>query len=120
MSGCSPRTPTSRAASSPHFQMMSDTSFSDLPTISSMRAGCILPSDTRLVTARRAISLRTGSKQESVTASGVSSMMRSTPVAFSIARILRPSRPIRRPFMSSLGSCTVVTVASETTSAANL
>ena len=37
---------------------------------------------------------------------GVSSMMKSTPVRFSSARMLRPSRPMMRPFMSSLGSCT--------------
>src|SRR6184192_3083710 len=33
------------------------------------------------------------------TTSGVSSMIRSTPVAASIARMLRPSRPMIRPFM---------------------
>ena len=37
-------------------------------------------------------------------ASGVSSMMRSQPVAVSRARMLRPSRPMMRPFISSLGS----------------
>ena len=36
-------------------------------------------------------------------ASGVSSMMRSTPVRVSMVRMLRPSRPIMRPFISSLG-----------------
>ena len=35
--------------------------------------------------------------------SGVSSMMKSTPVRFSSARMLRPSRPMMRPFMSSAG-----------------
>ena len=40
--------------------------------------------------------------------------MRSTPVAVSIALMLRPSRPIRRPFMSSLGKAIAVTVLSET------
>ena len=35
---------------------------------------------------------------------GVSSMIRSTPVACSKARMLRPSRPMMRPFISSLGS----------------
>ena len=35
--------------------------------------------------------------------SGVSSMMKSTPVRFSSARMLRPSRPMIRPFMSSAG-----------------
>ena len=41
-----------------------------------------------------------------MTASGVSSMMRSMPVAASRARMLRPSRPMMRPFMSSDGSGT--------------
>ena len=52
------------------------------------------------------------------TASGVSSMMRSTPVAASSARTLRPSRPMMRPFMSSDGSGTVATVRSTTYSLA--
>src|SRR3712207_8107576 len=52
----------------------------------------------------RATSRRTGSKHEMTTVSGVSSMMTSTPVAASNARMLRPSRPITRPFMSSEGS----------------
>lgn len=43
---------------------------------------------------------------------GVSSMMRSTPVAVSRARMLRPSRPMIRPFISSLGRGTTVTVVS--------
>ena len=47
-------------------------------------------------------------------ASGVSSMIRSTPVAASSARMLRPSRPMIRPFMSSEGSSTTETVASTT------
>ena len=62
--------------------------------------------------ARRAISRRTGSKLETVIASGVSSMIRSTPVMVSRVRILRPSRPMMRPFISSLGSGTTETVAS--------
>ena len=37
---------------------------------------------------------------------GVSSMITSTPVSFSSARMLRPSRPMIRPFISSLGSST--------------
>ena len=37
------------------------------------------------------------------TVSGVSSMIRSTPVACSRARMLRPSRPMIRPFISSDG-----------------
>ena len=61
----------------------------------------------------RAISRRTPSKLESITADGVSSMITSTPVSFSSARMLRPSRPMIRPFISSLGSSTrrVVAVA---------
>ena len=51
-------------------------------------------------------------------ASGVSSMMRSTPVAVSRARMLRPSRPMIRPFISSLGRGTTVTVVSPEWSAA--
>ena len=43
---------------------------------------------------------------------GVSSMMKSTPVRFSSARMLRPSRPMMRPFMSSVGSWTTETVVS--------
>ena len=39
-------------------------------------------------------------------------MMKSTPVRFSSARMLRPSRPMMRPFMSSLGSWTTETVVS--------
>ena len=42
--------------------------------------------------------------------SGVSSMMTSTPVASSNARMLRPSRPMMRPFISSFGSETAETV----------
>ena len=42
----------------------------------------------------------------------------STPVSVSMVRMLRPSRPIIRPFISSLGSGTTETVASETVSAA--
>src|SRR5258706_13382 len=52
------------------------------------------------------------SKDESTTACGVSSMMKSTPVRCSSARMLRPSRPMIRPFMSSEASSTTVTVVS--------
>ena len=51
-------------------------------------------------------------------ASGVSSMMRSTPVSCSMARMLRPSRPMILPFISSLGSGTTLMAASDTWSAA--
>ena len=50
--------------------------------------------------------------------SGVSSMMTSTPVASSNARMLRPSRPMMRPFISSFGSATADTVVSAVCSAA--
>ena len=50
--------------------------------------------------------------------SGVSSMMTSTPVASSNARMFRPSRPMMRPFISSFGSETADTVVSDVCSAA--
>ena len=46
-------------------------------------------------------------------------MMISTPVAASIARMLRPSRPMMRPFISSLGSGITATVRSVTNSPAS-
>ena len=75
-------------------------------TTSSMRPGWIRPSAMSFVIARRATSRRTGSKPDRTTVSGVSSMIRSTPVACSRARMLRPSRPMMRPFISSLGRWT--------------
>ena len=51
-------------------------------------------------------------------APGVSSTISSTPVAVSSARMLRPSRPMIRPFMSSLGRSTTETVVSMACSAA--
>ncbi len=83
-------------------------------TTSSIRAGWMRPSAMRRSSAIRAISRRKGSKPERMTASGVSSTIRSTPVAASRARMLRPSRPMMRPFISSLGSITTDTVVSET------
>ena len=56
---------------------------------------------------------------EITTASGVSSIIISTPVAASIARMLRPSRPMIRPFISSLGSAITETVRSATNSPAS-
>ena len=79
-----------------------------------MRAGWMRPSVSSLVSVRRAISRRTPSNPESTTASGVSSMMKSMPVTFSRARMLRPSRPMMRPFMSSEGRATTDTVVSAT------
>lgn len=55
----------------------------------------------QLVQARRAISRRTGSKPDNTIASGVSSTTISIPVAASNARMLRPSRPMIRPLISS-------------------
>ena len=77
-----------------------------------MRAGWMRPSATSLLTVSFAIARRTPSKPERTTAWGVSSMITSTPVRFSSARMLRPSRPMMRPFMSSEGSSTIETVVS--------
>ena len=55
-----------------------------------------------------------------MTASGVSSIIRSTPVRVSIALIFLPSRPMILPFISSFGSATTDTVLSATWSAAHL
>ena len=59
------------------------------------------PSWSSFSSVSRAISRRTPSKPESSTAPGVSSMMKSIPVSVSSARMLRPSRPMMRPFSSS-------------------
>ena len=58
------------------------------------------------------------SNPERMIVSGVSSTMMSIPVAFSSARMFRPSRPMIRPFMSSLGRSTTDTAASATYSEA--
>ena len=79
---------------------------------SSMRCGWIRPSRTSFSSVSRPISRRTGSKQDSSTASGVSSMIRLTPVTDSNARMLRPSRPMIRPFISSPGRCSTLTTLS--------
>ena len=99
---------------------MFSTSFCAFSTISSILAGWIRPSTISLSRAILATSRLTGSKPDNTTASGVSSMMSSTPVIVSRVRILRPSRPMMRPFISSLGSCTTETVVSATWSAAHL
>ncbi len=70
------------------------------------------PSSISFASVRRAISRRIGSNDESTTACGVSSMMKSTPVRCSSERMLRPSRPMIRPFRSSDGSSTSETVVS--------
>ncbi len=84
-----------------------------------MRAGWIRPSWSSFSSVMRATSRRTPSKALSTTALGVSSMIKSTPVRFSSARMLRPSRPMIRPFMSSLGSWTTLTVVSAAWDAAS-
>ncbi len=66
----------------------------------------------------RATSRRNGSKLDRMMAPGVSSTISSTPVAVSSARMLRPSRPMMRPFRSSLGRSTTDTVVSMACSAA--
>ena len=76
------------------------------------------PSAMSFSRAMRATSRRTGSKLERVMASGVSSMIKSTPVRVSMARMFRPSRPMMRPFISSLGRGTTLMAASLTWSAA--
>ena len=53
-----------------------------------------------------------------IIASGVSSTTRSTPRACSIARMLRPCRPMMRPFISSDGRSTLLTAYSATWSLA--
>ena len=102
--------PTSATASSPARRICSSSSRRDRSWISSMRAGWIRPSATSFSSVIRAASRRTGSKHDRTTASGVSSTMRFTPVVASKARMLRPSRPMMRPFMSSLGSANTDTV----------
>ena len=65
----------------------------------------------------RAISLRMGSNPEIITASGVSSTIKSTPVNISNVLIFLPSLPIILPFMSSLGKGTKDVVVSTVWSA---
>ncbi len=98
--------------------MTRSTSARALATTSSIRPGWIRPSLMSFVIASRAISRRTGSNPLRTTVSGVSSMIRSMPVACSRARMLRPSRPMIRPFISSDGRWMTVTVCSAVWSAA--
>ena len=106
------KSPSSKAAASPSLRTSSSRSALTRSTTSSIRAGWIRPSATSRSIACLAISRRNGSKQERMMAPGVSSMISSTPVACSSARILRPSRPMIRPFRSSLGRSTTETVVS--------
>ena len=77
------------------------------------------PSATNSVSVSRATSRRTGSNDDSSTLSGVSSIITFTPVVCSKALMLRPSRPMMRPFISSPGSGTVVTTDSVVCSVAS-
>ncbi len=95
--------PTSAIASSAARRHWASIWFLLRSCISSIRAGWIRPSLTSSVRVIRAVSRRTGSKQDSSTDSGVSSIITFTPVTCSNARMLRPSRPMIRPFMSSPG-----------------
>jgi hypothetical protein len=78
----------------------------------SMRCGWMPAVETSFSSVSRPTSRRTGSKQESSTGLGVSSMIRLTPVTDSNARMLRPSRPMIRPFISSAGRCSTLTTLS--------
>ena len=110
--------PVSNVAWSPAFLTATSTSRFAFSTISSIRVGWIRPSDISFSRAILATSRRMGSKLETVIASGVSSIIRSTPVSVSMVLMLRPSRPMIRPFISSLGRATDETVISATWSAA--
>ncbi len=72
-----------------------------------MRPSCT--SFSRLI---RATSRRTGSKQLTTTSPGVSSMMTSTPVAFSKLLMFLPSLPITRPLRASSVMATLLVVCS--------
>ena len=87
-------------------------------TISSIRVGWMRPSTISFSSASLATSRRMLSNPVTMTIPGVSSTITSTPVAFSKARIFRPSRPMIRPFMSSVGMSTVLTVVSAVCAAA--
>ena len=101
-SGCRPWIPRSIAVRLPVSMISLSSCFFTFATTSSIRAGWIRPSLTNWCRARRQVSRRTGSKPLMTIASGVSSTTISTPAAASKARILRPSRPMIRPFTSSL------------------
>ena len=107
-------TPSSTTVLSPSALIVASTSLLAFSTVSSILAGWILPSEISFSKATLAISLLTGSKEEIVIASGVSSIIRSTPVSVSIVRMFLPSLPIIRPFISSFGRDTTETVASDT------
>src|SRR4051812_40061107 len=110
--------PSSYRICSAASRMEFSTSLRLLATTSSMRPGWMRPSATSFSSASRAVSRRMGSKPKRTTASGVSSMITSIPVACSKARMFRPSRPMMRPFISSDGRETTETVVSAVWSAA--
>ena len=66
-----------------------------------------------------ATSLLNGSNPDKITASGVSSIIKSIPVNVSKVLIFLPSLPIILPFISSLGRATTDTVVSDVWSAAH-
>ena len=99
--------------------MVFSTSFLAFSTISSILAGCILPSRISFSRVSLATSLFIGSNPDNITASGVSSIIRSIPVNVSKVLIFLPSLPIILPFISSFGNGTTETVTSETWSAAH-
>ena len=74
-----------------------------------MRPGWMRPSWMSLVRASGHLAAHRVEAAED-TDSGVSSTITSTPVACSRARMLRPSRPMIRPFISSHGRWTALTV----------
>ena len=111
-----PITPISNAAFSPSRKIFFSTSALDFSTTSSILTGWIRPSWISFSKASFAISRRTGSKEDNTTASGVSSIIKSTPVNVSNVLIFRPSLPIILPFISSLGKETTETVDSTTCS----
>ena len=106
-------TPVSKAALSPSSLIVVATSSFAFSTISSIFAGCILPSSISFSIAILATSLLNGSNPEIITASGVSSIIKSIPVRVSNAFMFLPSLPIILPFISSFGSETTDTVVSE-------
>ena len=112
ISGCSPLMFSFVTASSPAWIVTRSISSAARFTNSSIEAGWIRPSFTSASSADRATSRRTGSNDEIRTICGDSSISSVTPVADSNDLMLRPSRPMMRPFMSSLGSCTIVAVRS--------
>ena len=118
ISGWRSWSPSSKATAAPSLRISSSVSSLTFWTTSSMRAGWMRPSAISFSMAFFAISRRYGSKPERMIAPGVSSTIRSTPVASSSARMFRPSRPMMRPLRSSLGRSTTDTVVSMACSAA--